>query len=73
MTGDDRLSGEPRHPLPASEEARGDELPETLVSEKGTGEDGVEAVQPAEKPVGPDGETYGEPTGRSSIEQVDKT
>ncbi|MDQ8758049.1 hypothetical protein RCO27_17620 [Sphingosinicella sp. LHD-64] len=71
MTGDDRLSTEPRHPLPASEEAREDELPENLVSEKGTGEDSVEAVQPAGKPVGPDGEPYGEPTGRSSVEQPD--
>lgn len=72
MTGDDRLSTEPRHPLPASDEARRDELPETLVSEKGTGQDGVEAVQPAKRLVGPDGEAYGEPTGRSSVEQIDK-
>lgn len=67
--GDDRLNVEPRHPLPASDEARKEELPETLVSEKGEGDDSVEAVQPAEKPVGPDGEAYGEPTGRASVEQ----
>ena len=74
--GDDRLNpdgtGE-RHPLPASEEARADELPETLVSEKGVGDDSVEAIQPDGAPVGPDGETYDAPARRSSVEQVDKS
>jgi len=65
------VGSEPRHPLPGSDEARREEIPEHLVSEKGTGGDSIESVQPADAPVGPDGEPYGEDTGRSSIEQVD--
>lgn len=74
--GDDRLNPEGadrRHPLPASEEARPDDLPETLVSEKGVGDDSVEQVQPAEAPVGPDGETYDVSPRSGSVEQVDKS
>jgi hypothetical protein len=46
------------HPLPASEEARRDRVPEHLVEEKGLGDDARERVQPAEDPVDPDGEPY---------------
>lgn len=46
------------HPLPASEEARHDEIPEHLEHEKGRGDDAPAAVQPAGAPVAPDGETY---------------
>ena len=53
------MSAEKRHPLPASEEARGAELPEKLRQEKGVGGDPAEAVQPTEPPVAPDGEPYG--------------
>jgi hypothetical protein len=47
-----------RHPLPASDEARAEELPEHFVREKGKGDDARSAVQPAEDPVSPDGESY---------------
>ena len=46
------------HPLPASEEARTDELPEHLLEEKGEGDDARGAVQPDGDPVSPDGEAY---------------
>lgn len=46
------------HPLPASEEARTDELPEHLVEEKGQGDDSGSAIQPDGDPVTPDGESY---------------
>jgi hypothetical protein len=57
MNDDD--AGE-RHPLPQSDEARHDEVPETLEREKGRGEEGADIVQPAARPVTPDGEQYGE-------------
>jgi len=46
------------HPLPASDEARSDEIPEHLVREKGLGDDSEAAVQPADDPVTPAGEAY---------------
>jgi len=46
------------HPLPASDEARRDEIPEHLVKEKGEGDDVATANQPAADPVTPDGESY---------------
>ena len=46
------------HPLPASDEARHEEIPETLAGRKGRGEDSRPAVQPARAPVNPDGEPY---------------
>lgn len=49
-----------RHPLPRSEEARHDEIPEHLEREKGVGDDSAAPVQPAKAPVDPDGEPYGE-------------
>ena len=49
------------HPLPASEEARRDRLPEHLITEKGLGEDPAGRLQPAGHPVNPDGEPYAGP------------
>ena len=49
------------HPLPASREARGDELPEHLIADKGLGEDQVERVQSTDDLVNPDGEPYTDP------------
>ena len=46
------------HPLPGSDEARHNEIPEHLVEEKGRGDDAREAVQPEEPAVTPDGEPY---------------
>jgi hypothetical protein len=45
------------HPLPESEEARHNEVPEEDESRKGEGDDGKRAVQ-ATRPVNPDGEPY---------------
>lgn len=46
------------HPLPESDEARHNEIPEQFEREKGRGEEGEEAVQPRRPPVNPDGEPY---------------
>ena len=46
------------HPLPDSEEARHDEIPEHVEQEKGRGDDSKAQVQPAADPVSPDGERY---------------
>jgi hypothetical protein len=46
------------HPLPDSEEAREDEVPEHLVREKGHGDDTHQAARPAGDAVNPDGERY---------------
>ena len=45
------------HPLPASGEARHDEIPETIEREKGRGDDSAAVVQP-DGAVTPDGEPY---------------
>ena len=45
------------HPLPASDEARHDEIPESAEREKGRGDDSAPAVQP-DRAVMPDGEPY---------------
>lgn len=47
-----------RHPLPASDEARHDQIPEQLAREKGVGDDSKPIVQPAAEAVDPAGETY---------------
>jgi len=68
------------HPLPASEEARTEDLPEHLVREKGQGDDAGEAVQRAGHPVDPDGKAYAlerdraahEDQSRSFIENPDR-
>ena len=49
-----------RHPLPRSDEARHDLIPEHLEREKGLGDDSAAPVQPAKAPVTPDGQPYGE-------------
>ena len=46
------------HPLPASDEARYDEIPEPVAEEKGRGDDSKPAVRPAGTAVNPDGEPY---------------
>jgi hypothetical protein len=52
------------HPLPASDEARTDSLPEHLLSEKGKGGDDEAAARPAGDAAAPDGEHY--PAGRDA-------
>jgi hypothetical protein len=46
------------HPLPASDEARHDEIPEGVAEEKGRGDDSRPVVQPGRDAVNPDGEPY---------------
>jgi hypothetical protein len=46
------------HPLPGSDEARHNEIPEHLERDKGRGDDPASVVQPADEPVTPDGERY---------------
>ena len=58
------MAADKRHPLPASKEARGEEIPESFETEKGVGDDPAEAVQPARQPVAPDGEPYDGAPGR---------
>ncbi|MEA3041883.1 MAG: hypothetical protein QOC65_1372 [Sphingomonadales bacterium] len=55
------------HPLPASGEARHDEIPERLEEEKGRGQDPAEITTPHPEGVNPDGESYrfGSPGGKS--------
>lgn len=45
-----------RHPLPASDESRRDEIPEDIAEEKGSGQD--PAALPRPDAVNPDGEPY---------------
>jgi hypothetical protein len=54
---DDEASGS-GHPLPASDEARHDEIPEDVERRKGHGDDSEALVQPAGEAVNPDGEPY---------------
>jgi hypothetical protein len=56
MAGSEK-SGGSGHPLPASDEARHGEIPETLEREKGRGDDAAGVVQP-DGAVNPDGEPY---------------
>jgi hypothetical protein len=46
------------HPLPASDEARHNEIPENVAEAKGRGADSRPAVQPDPVAVDPDGEPY---------------
>jgi hypothetical protein len=46
------------HPLPASDEARHNEIPEHLERDKGRGDDPEAVNQPADDPVTPEGERY---------------
>lgn len=50
--------GRKGHPLPASDEARHREIPESLEREKGTGDDDEAVVQPGSEAVNPNGEPY---------------
>ena len=50
--------GRKGHPLPESEEARHNEIPEDLERKKGRGEEGRDVVSPHPTGVDPDGETY---------------
>ena len=51
------MEGGSGHPLPASDEARHDEIPETSEQKKGRGDDPAEVIQP-HRAVNPDGEPY---------------
>ena len=46
------------HPLPGSDEARHDEIPEDMAEAKGRGDDSKALVQPGRDAVNPDGEPY---------------
>ena len=46
------------HPLPGSDEARHNEIPEEVAEEKGRGDDSKPVVQPGRDAVAPDGERY---------------
>lgn len=46
------------HPLPGSDEARHNEIPEDVAEEKGLGDDSRPVVQPGRDAVNPDGEPY---------------
>ena len=46
------------HPLPGSDEARHNEIPENVAEDKGVGDDSKPAVQPGREAVNPDGEPY---------------
>lgn len=46
------------HPLPASDEARHNEVPEDLAGAKGRGEDAAPVATPDPIAVNPDGEPY---------------
>ena len=46
------------HPLPASGEARHEEIPEHLTRDKGCGDDAAAVSQPDPQAVAPDGEPY---------------
>lgn len=46
------------HPLPGSDEARHNEIPEELAEEKGRGDDSKPVVQPGRDAVTPEGEPY---------------
>ena len=46
------------HPLPQSDEARHNEIPEEAERQKGKGDEGKEVVTPSPGAVNPDGEPY---------------
>ena len=46
------------HPLPGSDEARHNEIPEHIALEKGRGADARKGIQPNPEAVNPDGEPY---------------
>ena len=48
----------PSHPLPASDEARHGEIPETAERRKGEGDDDPTVVTPSPEGANPDGSPY---------------
>lgn len=50
--------GKTGHPLPESDEARHNEIPEGIEEEKGQGDEGKAAIQPSRPAANPDGEPY---------------
>ena len=65
------------HPLPDSEEAREDEIPEHLVLEKGHGDDAHAPSDPSGEAVAPDGTRYelhhdARDDGQPSLEDSDR-
>lgn len=60
------------HPLPASDEARAGEVPESVEAAKGHGDDDADAAQTS-RPVNPDGTHYdvdpadGAPSGQEQM------
>lgn len=46
------------HPLPASDEARHNEIPESLAEKKGLGDDSRPGIAPDPEAANPDGEPY---------------
>lgn len=58
------------HPLPESDEARHDLIPESAEHEKGVGDEGADAIQPGRAAVNPDGESY-EQAARGAASDVD--
>jgi hypothetical protein len=52
------MDGGKGHPLPESDEARHNEIPEQQEERKGRGDEGREVVSPDPSGVNPDGEAY---------------
>ena len=52
------MTGGTGHPLPGSDEARHNEIPEKIEREKGRGDDKPEVATPDRPAVNPDGEPY---------------
>lgn len=61
------------HPLPASDEARHEKIPEHVERDKGRGDDPRQIIQPGPEAVDPEGRTYpydgdsGEPSGEALV------
>ena len=52
------MGGGKGHPLPESDEARHNEIPEQIEQEKGRGDEGEAVIQPRDPAINPDGEPY---------------
>jgi hypothetical protein len=60
------------HPLPASDEARHNEIPEDVAEAKGEGDDSKPVVQPGSEAANPDGELYRyDDNGRTELRDGD--
>ncbi len=64
------MAGGKGHPLPASGEARHEEIPETLEQEKGRGDDPAAIVRP-DGAVDPDGQPYATRPGLEEVKESD--